>query len=167
MLALSDAAGRELRWVVVWSKLLPLGAELRDGDDTFVSIRFHLDQSAEATTARHHRVLWKVGFLRQKLLIAPERKRESALVFPLGSRGRGGSFEPRPGVVLDLRRTGIVRPTWEWRDGMETPIVRFGGSKAASNESGDVSIRSDAFSHPDLDLLVVLGYVVASLAVSG
>jgi len=158
VLALSDAAGRQLRWVVVWSMMLPLGAELRDGDDVFVSIRSHLNQRMDATTARHHWKLWKVGFLRPKILIDPEGNRDSALVFAIRAWKGGGLFEPRPGVVLDLRRTNVLGSAWEWRDGMETPIVKFGAG---------VTIRPDAFSYPDLDLLVVVGYFVSSLAASG
>jgi hypothetical protein len=167
VLALSEAADRQLRWVLVWSNLLPLGAELRDGDDVFVSMRAHLNDTTEARTARHSWWLWKVGFLRPKILIDPERNKESAVVFPIRPWTSGGSFEPRPGAVFDLRRTNLFGSTWEWRDGTETPIVKYSWSQLLlSKEMGSVTIRRDAFSHPDLDLLVVLGYVVRSLAAS-
>jgi hypothetical protein len=168
VLALSEAAGRQLRWVVLWSNLLPLGAELRDGDDVFVSLRHRLNGTTEAATARHRWQLWKVGFLRPKVLIDPERNKESAVVFPLRSWTSGGSFEPRPGVVFDLRQTNLLGSTWEWRDGTETPIVTYSWSQLLPiKEVGTVTIRAGAFSHPDLDLLVVLGYVARSLTTGG
>jgi len=166
VLPLSEAAGRQLRWVLHWPSLLELRAELRDGDDVFVSIRAHLNRTSEATTARHYWWLWRVGFFRPKILIDAEHHKETAIVFPLRPWSSGGSFEPRPGVAFDLRRTTFFGSAWEWTDGTETPIVKFVSSQP-TEKIGVVTIRRDAFSHPDLDLLVVLGYVVRSLAASG
>jgi hypothetical protein len=168
LLALSEAEGRELQWVSWLPSLLEIRSELRGGDDVFVTIRAILNKTYEATTARHHWWLWQVGVIHRRVLIDPERNKETAIVFPWRRRWTsGGLFEPRPGVAFELRRTSFSGSAWEWRDGRATPLVTFRWSQLRPTRvGGEVTIRRDAFSLRDLDLLVVLGEVVCSLAMS-
>ena len=159
MRPISEIAGQELLWVQ--PAVRKREHELRAGDDIVAMLRFQRGSLADAEAAGGHWTFKRQGFWQPRVTVRTAGSDADLAVFHPRWVG-GGTLEFPDGRAVRLSSANFWQSEWVWQDG-EKPIIWFKGRHGLVKARGAVEIKPEDASHPDLAMLVLLGWYLILL----
>jgi len=156
---LVDVACQELLWVQPSARKKT--HELRAGDEVVATLAFQRGSLADAVAADSHWTFKRQGFWHPRVTVREAGAETDLAVFRQSWVG-GGTLEFPDGKHLRLSSANFWQSEWIWQE-TDAALIRFKGRRGIIKANGAVEIAPDAAHHPDLALLVLLGWYLILL----
>jgi hypothetical protein len=117
---------------------------------------------ARATTAAGVWTLKRDGFWHPRILVRAAGSDAEAATFRAGFGG-AGILEMADGRLFFWGSTNFWQVEWIWQDAVKRPLVRFRSKHGLRTAEATVTIEPAGRGHPDLPLLVTLGWYLLML----
>ena len=154
-------------YTLIWQQQQPHQREyeLRSGASVFATLRWlkAFGTLAQADTSEGQWTFKRAGFWRTQVTVRPVGATDDQIHFEPTRVGSGTINLPQS-RQLRWSTTGGDHTQWAWHALTGLPLLRFDAADG-STRTGQVTIEPDAFTLPDLALLVPLGWYLTILLI--